>query len=122
MRNVKNGAEQNCWFLRKNNESMVKKVIFLLVIVAVIFYLREKNLVPKIPNMKAKFEMESKEKNCIMLGGKYLKDFNECEFVNDNDCREMEGKFNDCASACRHTKSGSDSICTMQCVAVCSWN
>ena len=101
---------------------MAKKIIFLLIVIAIIFYVREKNLASKIPEMKAKIEMESKEKNCATFGGKYLKDFNECESVNDNECREMEGKFDDCASACRHTKNEPDSVCTGQCVAVCSWN
>ena len=101
---------------------MAKKIIFLLIVIAVIIYAREKNIASKIPEMKNKLEMERKESSCTGFGGKFLKDFGECESVNENDCREMEGKFDECASACRHTQSETDSICTMECVTVCAWN
>ena len=101
---------------------MLKKIIFLLIVIAIVIYVREKNMAAKIPEIKTKLEMERKENSRIRFGGKFLKDFNECESVNDNNCQEMNGKFDNCASACRHMESGSDSFCTMQCVAVCSWN
>ena len=116
----------------------MKKIIpivwFLLIvtILSVIFYLvRQETKLdkPQIKNENVIKEdkLNDKEVACVDFGGKYLKNYNECEFrnikVGKNACKEMNGSFSDCASACRHsTKSGSNSFCTTECVGVCSWN
>jgi hypothetical protein len=51
--------------------------------------------------------------------GILVAEHDECENVTPQWCAEMGGEFNDCASACRHEPEGT--ICTMQCVAVCSF-
>ncbi len=116
----------------------MKKIIpivwFLLIvtILSLVFYLvsQETKLGKsqvKDENVIKEENSDNKESSCVGLGGRYLKNYNECEFrnikVGENACKEMKGSFSDCASACRHsTKSGSNSFCTTECVGVCSWN
>ena len=57
--------------------------------------------------------------SCQSAGGTWLTEFNECEYVDQETCRELGGDFNECDSACRH-ESGSVA-CTMNCVQVCSF-
>jgi hypothetical protein len=61
-------------------------------------------------DIKDKFEL------CREFGGKPLEEHNECEGITEEECTILGGKYNSCASACRHTPDG---ICTMQCVFVC---
>jgi len=57
---------------------------------------------------------------CAESGGKWLEEFRECEYTSREWCGSVQGKFDECASACRHR--GEDPVpCTMQCVPVCSF-
>jgi hypothetical protein len=61
----------------------------------------------------------SQQERCELLGGKYLDEFDECEGISQEQCAELGGVFNECASACRHDPNAR--FCTMQCVQVCSF-
>lgn len=56
-----------------------------------------------------------KEK-CEDKAGKFLQEYNECEGITSQDCDNMGGVYDDCASACRHTKAD---VCIQVCVPVC---
>lgn len=60
------------------------------------------------------------EDKCKYNGGNWIEEANECEGINKESCIEMEGYFNECASACRNNLEAE--ICTMQCVLVCDFN
>ena len=64
-----------------------------------------------------KFSSQKKEL-CMAGGGNFLPNSNECENVSQQFCeQELEGKFNQCASACRNKPNAK--ICTRQCIFVC---
>ncbi|HPN80939.1 MAG TPA: Gmad2 immunoglobulin-like domain-containing protein [bacterium] len=54
---------------------------------------------------------------CLNGGGDWLADYQECENISRDLCEELDGRFNDCTSACRHNPEAE--FCTMQCVAIC---
>ena len=120
--------------MKKNIKKLTIIVLLLLIVTILftIFYLvkQEAKLEPsqiKIEDKTTEEKPDNKETVCLNFSGKYLKNYNECEFrnikVGKDACKEMKGSFSDCASACRHsTKSGSNSFCTTECVGVCSWN
>ena len=56
---------------------------------------------------------------CTVFGGQWLPEFNECEFISEEQCSEMNGAFKECESACRHDPDAE--ICTLQCVLVCQF-
>lgn len=56
---------------------------------------------------------------CASGGGDWLADYQECENISRALCEELDGRFNDCASACRHNPEAE--FCTMQCVAICQF-
>ena len=53
---------------------------------------------------------------CTELGGNYIAEHEECEYISSQGCQDMGGRFDQCASACRHSPGD---VCTMQCVPVC---
>ena len=57
------------------------------------------------------------ETQCTVYGGQWLPEFNECEYISEEQCSDMNGTFKECESACRHDPDAE--ICTMQCVQVC---
>lgn len=57
--------------------------------------------------------------SCVMAGGNWLAEHQECEYISDNWCQKNEGMFETCASACRHQPEAQ--VCTMQCVPVCKF-
>lgn len=57
------------------------------------------------------------ELDCVNNSGKWVKDYNECEFIGRNWCDERQGIFEECASACRHNPKSE--MCIMVCVPVC---
>lgn len=58
------------------------------------------------------------EQLCENSGGTWIEQYRECNGVDKQGCRAIGGTFNECASACRH--SPNNSVCTKQCVPVCS--
>ncbi|MGI0056043.1 MAG: hypothetical protein ACREAK_01580, partial [Nitrosarchaeum sp.] len=59
----------------------------------------------------------SPESQCQKYGGNWLQEFNECEAISEEQCSIINGTFNECESACRHTPESI--VCTLQCVQVC---
>ncbi len=96
----------------KDSKRTVKLLLFIISIIIIIggslFFL--------VLNDEKAFSIDE---DCIQSGGKWLEDFNECEYLSKERCLELGGLFNGCTSACRH--SGAD-LCTMQCVPVCSFS
>ena len=56
---------------------------------------------------------------CQDANGKWLEEYNECEGISEQECQELGGQYDNCASACRHDPNSA--VCTMQCVMVCSF-
>ncbi|CAM3469610.1 hypothetical protein [Parendozoicomonas haliclonae] len=56
---------------------------------------------------------------CLSSGGRWLEDYNECEFMPAEQCLEHDGVLNSCASACRHRPEAN--ICIKMCVPVCQF-
>jgi hypothetical protein len=54
---------------------------------------------------------------CEDLGGNYLEEHNECEYLTQEECDILGGTFDDCASACRHDPNAE--MCIEVCVPVC---
>ncbi|MGM5484534.1 MAG: hypothetical protein ACQEP1_01535 [Nanobdellota archaeon] len=59
----------------------------------------------------------SNETECAEAGGQWLSQYNECEGITEEQCNQMDGEFDNCASACRHDPDAD--VCTKQCVLVC---
>lgn len=57
------------------------------------------------------------KQECEIKGGIWLKNFNECEQISKEQCTELGGEFNECASACRNDPTAD--VCIEICVAVC---
>lgn len=57
---------------------------------------------------------------CESNNGKWSAEYKECEGVGPEWCASNGGRFNECASACRHDPKAE--VCTMQCVLVCEFN
>lgn len=56
---------------------------------------------------------------CINLGGNWIDEAKECEGITKETCENLDGTYNECASACRNDPEAQ--ICTMQCVFVCEF-
>ncbi len=54
---------------------------------------------------------------CEAEGGTWLAEFEECEDISQDQCQELGGKFDSCASACRHDPDSE--VCIEACVRVC---
>ncbi len=67
-------------------------------------------------------ETPNKFEACEDLGGTPLTEHNECEYITEDACEELNGEYFPCESACRHDPDYPDVICTMQCVPVCVFN
>ncbi len=59
----------------------------------------------------------SNEGKCHELGGNWLEEFSECEFISAEQCSEMNGVYKECESACRHMPDAE--VCIAMCVPVC---
>jgi len=57
-------------------------------------------------------------KACKKNGGTWLDKYWECEYAARPWCSAAGGRFDECASACRHSPDPA-TPCTMQCVPVC---
>lgn len=63
--------------------------------------------------------INNKEQACVFAGGTWITESNECEDISMEDCHNFDGKYNECASACRNDPN--TEVCTMQCVQVCKF-
>jgi Omp85 superfamily domain len=57
-------------------------------------------------------------KACESKNGKWLEKYSECEYADQQRCAATGGRFDECASACRHNPDPAVP-CTMQCVPLC---
>lgn len=57
------------------------------------------------------------ESQCTSIGGTWTG--YDCTGINANQCQEIGGTFNECASACRNDPTAE--MCTLQCVIVCEF-
>lgn len=55
---------------------------------------------------------------CRAVGGTWSEQYKECTGISQNSCQEIGGRFNECASACRHNPNAE--ACIMMCVEVCT--
>lgn len=62
-------------------------------------------------------DTDAAETLCQDYNGKWLPESNECEDITMQQCNELKGTYNACASACRNDPKAE--LCTMQCVQVC---
>jgi hypothetical protein len=60
-------------------------------------------------------------KACKKNGGTWLDQYWECEYAPRQWCEASGGRFEECASACRHSPDPA-TACTMQCVPICSFS
>jgi hypothetical protein len=60
----------------------------------------------------------SNEEQCTSMGGTWTG--YDCTGITENQCQEIGGAFNECASACRNDPTAE--MCTQQCVQVCEFN
>ncbi|MEP7103642.1 MAG: hypothetical protein ABI721_02970 [Candidatus Dojkabacteria bacterium] len=56
---------------------------------------------------------------CITSGGTWISSSKECENISEPQCRDLSGAYNACASVCRNLSG--ESICTQNCVQVCTF-
>lgn len=64
-------------------------------------------------------ESPDPEGACLSFDGKWLPETRECEGMSREQCENLGGSFNECASACRNDPNAE--ICTLQCVLVCQF-
>ncbi len=57
--------------------------------------------------------------SCERLDGTWLEKYQECEHINRQICANFGGRFNECASPCRHDPTADK--CITLCVAVCTF-
>ena len=57
------------------------------------------------------------EFECKNNSGKWIKEYNECEYIKKDWCDIRQGFFEECASACRHNQASQ--MCIAVCVPVC---
>ena len=68
------------------------------------------------PNESSQPSSSAAEK-CKEKGGTWLEEYHECEGITAQQCSEMNGEYNSCASVCRHDPPGGD--CIQVCIQVC---
>ncbi len=56
---------------------------------------------------------------CLSFDGNWLEESQECEGMSREQCENLGGTYNECASACRNDPNAE--ICTLQCVLVCQF-
>ena len=56
---------------------------------------------------------------CLSFDGNWLAESQECEGMGQEQCENLGGTYNECASACRNDPEAE--ICTLQCVLVCQF-
>lgn len=65
-------------------------------------------------------EAPNPEGACLSFDGTWLEASQECEGMGPEQCTNLGGTSNECASACRNNPDAE--LCTMQCVLVCQFN
>jgi hypothetical protein len=62
---------------------------------------------------------EQLEGACLSFDGRWNSFYQECEGMPAEMCEDLGGRFDTCASACRHNPNAE--MCTMQCVQICTF-
>jgi hypothetical protein len=57
--------------------------------------------------------------DCLTNNGTWLEQYQECEYIGQTWCDNVNGEFKECESACRHDPAAE--LCTLQCVPVCEF-
>ncbi|MFT7616271.1 MAG: hypothetical protein ACI8Y7_001100 [Candidatus Woesearchaeota archaeon] len=60
------------------------------------------------------------EEACLSFDGTWLGDSQECEDLGKEECTNLGGAHNECASACRNDPESA--VCTLQCIIVCDFS
>lgn len=63
--------------------------------------------------------IEEVKQICESKNGNWIDEFNECEFISEDDCYQLDGDFFECESACRNNLEAE--TCIMMCVQVCKF-
>lgn len=71
-----------------------------------------------LPEQRMKPMLQHKE-SCEAAGGNWLSAYRECEGIGQSWCEQEMGRWNECASACRHDPDAE--MCIMVCVPVCGF-
>lgn len=64
-------------------------------------------------------EKPNPEGACLSFDGNWLEATQECEGMAQEQCENLGGSYNECASACRNDPGAE--LCTLQCVQVCQF-
>jgi len=93
----------------KKSKNLLWAVVVIIVVLGVLFVF--------VKPQEGQIDSLSVQTTCIEAGGTWLAEFNECEYIDASTCSVLDGKFNECGSACRNeTEIGP---CTLQCVPFC---
>lgn len=85
----------------------------------------QENLPPVAIPVPPTRSSEDNRQICEMSGGTFFYELNEknkymeCEGIDEQTCGQIGGRFNECASPCRHDPSAE--VCIELCVFVCSF-
>jgi len=60
------------------------------------------------------------ESTCKASGGQWDEKYRECVGVSSGTCKALNGTYNECASACRHTPPSNGDVCIAVCEQVCT--
>ena len=105
----------------KNSMDRNRNILIILVVTTLLaivgFVLLSSNNTPVQMNVEEKSDISTL---CQNAGGKWLENTMECENVDQNFCRENNGNYNDCASACRHS-TDPEVVCTTECIRICTF-
>jgi hypothetical protein len=105
--------------MKKQNKILLIFGIIVLVLVVASVYLAMKNCWFVNDGCEGWVPSENPISICLENNGKWLSEFNECEFISEKICTNLGGEFDKCESACRHDFP--IVACTLQCVPVCKF-
>ena len=57
--------------------------------------------------------------HCLKNNGLWLEPYQECEYMKEQTCLELDGDFNSCESPCRHSNAR---VCAAVCIPVCQFD
>jgi len=115
--------------------SVLFGLITILLLISAYLFIKNKNIInlPQVPASPTAVisttppQIENNLKTaCTEKNGIWLDEFNECESqdadagLDQEECENLGGKFDGCASACRHSED-KDIVCIGVCVNVCSF-
>lgn len=100
--------------MKKSTQILLMTLIVAIIILIIVFFIIPPKQTTETP------VVNDLATSCQSAGGNWIEQYQECEMINNDWCKENNGTFNECASACRHDLEAE--ICTLQCVFVCEFN